>query len=354
MWMPRIGREAAAWRGIVIMVCCLLTYTSFSRTTSTFRNASESDMRSFYPFVLLTLVLGLWVVSVSAQDAKPPSQSPAASANASGDKAAIDENPVTVKTTSDSQTKKPVDNDPLFGVPPLPPGKTSLVGGTVAKIDGVHNRLGVKVFGHGGRWDVVFDERTHFYRDGSETTFEHVKKGDRVYVDTMLDGHQILARNVRVVTKLGASDARGQVTAFNGGVMTVHDDLSAKAVQFRVGSETQVKGPSTNASINDIQAGSLVAVQFAPGLDGGGVARKITILAAPGQSVTFAGKVMHLDLRNNQLAIENETDSKTYEVALEKNSLPSDLMVGSQVTVAAVFDGRQYKANSISVSKSGQ
>lgn len=282
-----------------------------------------------------------------AQDAaKPAAQTPVASD--STDNSIVDENPVTVKTTSDSTRKKP-DNDPLFGVPPLPKGKTSLVGGIVTKIDGVHNRMTVKVF-DGGRWTVAFDERTHFYLDGAETTFEKVKKGERVYVDTMLDGHHVFARNVHIVTKTGSAGASGQVTAFNNGVMTVRDDLSAHPVQFHVDNQTLVKQDGRVSSIGEIQPGSLISVQLAPGKENQEMAREVTILASPGQSVTFDGIVRNVDLRNNQLAIENHSDNKTYEVALDGDQgIPSNLMVGSEVTVAAVFDGRGYKADSIKV-----
>ena len=290
---------------------------------------------------------------------KPSSQAATSEASAAtntsvaADRSLVDENPVTVKTTSDNQRKKGLDNDPVLGVPPLPQGKTSLVGGTVANIDGVHNRLSVKVFGKGGKWNVAFDERTHFFVDGAETTFEKVKKGERVYVDTMLDGHRIFARNVHIVTKTGPASARGQVTDVGDRSMTVQDALSDRPVHFRIDNNTQVKREgATSASLNDVQPGSLIAVQFSPGTEGRGTAREITILAAPGQSVTFAGTVRHLDLRNNQLAVENRTDNKTYEITFDgEKNIPADLMVGSEVTIAAVFDGREYKASSISVSK---
>jgi hypothetical protein len=317
-------------------------------------------MSRFYPSVLFLAVFlfgssfSVFAQGTSQQSATKPT-SPAATAATSnsgaisGDESSVDENPVTVKTSSDSTSKKPVDTDPLFGVPPLPKGKTSLVGGTVAKIDGVHNRLGVKVF-DGGKWTVAFDERTHFYRDGAETTFEKVKKGDRVYVDTMLDGHQIFARNVHVITKNGPASASGQVTAFNNGVMIVDDDLSSRPVRFRVDGETQVKRDGGAATISEVQPGSLVTVRFAPGVANRGVAREVTILASPGQAVTFDGTVRNIDLRSKELAIENHIDSKTYEVAVDGDpGIPDNLMVGSEVTVAAVFDGRGYKAKSIAV-----
>jgi hypothetical protein len=132
--------------------------------------------------------------------------------------------------------------------------------------------------------------------------------------------------------------------------MVVHDDLSARPVQFRVDGETTVMRDGAAASIGDVQTGSLVTVHFAPGGANRGVAREVTILAAPGQAVTFDGTVRNVDLRNNQLAVENHTDSKTYEISVDgEQGIPSNLSVGSEVTVAAVFDGRGYKARSIAV-----
>jgi len=306
-------------------------------------------MRRFYPSASSALVfIGLLCTWATAQNpAQAGTQSSGtASIAATAD---VDQNPVTVKTTSDSNSKKPIDTDPIFGVPPLPKGKTSLVGGRVAHIDGVHNRLTVKVF-NGGKWNIAFDERTHFYIDGAETTFANIKKGERVYVDTMLDNHQIFARNVHIITKSGPASASGQVVAYNNGVMTIRDDLSARPVQFRIDGQTRVMRDGSPASAAALQPGSLIAVQFSPDTPNRGVAREVKILAAPGQSVTFFGKVTNVDLRNRQLAVENHTDNKTYEIAMDGDqTIPSNLTVGSEVSVAAVFDGRGYKAQSISV-----
>lgn len=305
-------------------------------------------MRSSYSSVfLLLLVSGFWLTSAAQNTPNKAPQSSAVSAQSNSATEDADA-PTTVKTTSDSTSKQPVDTDPVFGVPPLPKGVTTLVGGTVTGIDGVHNRLGVKVFG-GGKWTVAFDERTHFYRDGAETTFEKIKKGDRVYVDTMLDNHQIFARNVHVVTHTGPADASGQVTAFNNGQITLRDDLSAQPVQFHVDSNTQVKRNGVASSVSDIQPGSLITVEFSPNGVNRGTAREISILALPGQTFTVVGKVMNLDLRDNQIAVQNDVDQKIYDIALDRGRLPQNVTVGSQVTVAAVFDGRQYKASSIAV-----
>ena len=300
-------------------------------------------MRRFYPSVLLFLLVSGWWVSSPAQNATGEAQAADASHSTT---TSSDDAPVTVQTTPDS--KKAVDTDPVFGVPPLPKSVTTLVGGTVAGIDGVHNRLGLKIFG-GGRWTVAFDERTHFYRDGTEITFEKIRKGDRVYVDTMLDNHRIFARNVHVVTHTGAADAAGQVTAFNNGQITLRDDLSSQPMQFSVDGGTRVMRNGVALSIRDLRPGSIVNVQFSSDGLNRGTAREITILASPGQTFTFAGRVMNLDLRNNQIAVQNDVDQKTYDLALERDRLPQNLTIGSEVTVAAVFDGKQYKASSIAV-----
>jgi hypothetical protein len=305
-------------------------------------------MRRFYPLVLAFL-LSLPFVSAYAQHdpALPMAKSAADQDKQSQGQPAPEEMPVTVKP-NDTGSKKTADPDP-FGVPALPKGKTSLIGGRVSKLDGVHDKIRVKIFG-GGQWEMAFDERTHFFRDGVETTFENVKKGDRVYVDTMLDGHRILARNVRVVTHTGGADARGQVMAFGDGMMSMRDDLSAQPVHFRVSDSTVVERDGRVASLADVRPGSLITVQFSPDKANRGVARQITVLAAPGETVMFAGKVMHLDLSAGTLSVQNRVDNRTYDIALDRQGrVPANLLVGSDVTVATVFDGRQYKASNINV-----
>jgi hypothetical protein len=305
-------------------------------------------MRSFYPFLLAAVIA---ILPVSAHSQQRPQQP---MSTAQQPEQPIEEMPTTVHPDA-SEKKRPTDTDPFMGVPALPSGKTSMIGGTVSKIDGVHNKMNVKIFGKGGQWDLAFDERTHFYRDGVETTFENVKKGDRVYVDTMLDGHRILARNVRVVTNTGPANARGQVTSYGDGMIEIRDDLSSRPVRFQVTSDTRVQRDGHTASLADVREGSLITVQFLPEKENRGVAKTITVVAAPGENFTFAGKVTHLDLRAGLLAIENRTDSKTYDIAFDReHNLPSNLMVGSNVKVAAIFDGKQYKASQIDVASSAR
>lgn len=286
------------------------------------------------PLVFAIVIVILAALAAAQQNAKsdPPAQATEISAGAPASPEATDV------------------NDPLFGVPPLPKGHTSLLGGTVQKIDRIRNHVTVKPFGNSKKVTVAFDERTHIYRDGVEVTERGIERGDRVYVDTMQDDARVFARNIRVVTHLTPANARGQIMSYDAhdGLMTVQDELSSMPVSFRITQETTVKGAGADAA-RDLVPGSLVAVRFSPEQRDLGVAREVSVLAVPGTSFIFIGKVRHLDLRTGTLAVENQTDNKTYELQFQPGVVGDNVMVGSDVTVSALFDGNGYQAKTISV-----
>ena len=283
-------------------------------------------MKRFYPWIVLVLACAVLGGRAAGQQKNPPAKSTIGPDNPAA--------------------------DPLFDVPPLPTSKISLVGGRVAKIDRVRNRLTVQVYG-GGKMEMSFDERSHIYRDGVETTQLGIRKGDRVYVDTQLDGTKVFARNIRVDTTTTPADARGQIVAFDArtGTMQLRDDLSSEEVNFQVNPETGIQHAGKAATLADLKPGTLVAVRFSPEEAKGGLAREISILAMPGSSFVFAGKVTYLDLHLGTFAVNNGTDQKTYELHFDPASTPAadQLVVGAEVTVRAVFDGTRYVASHITV-----
>jgi hypothetical protein len=198
---------------------------------------------------------------------------------------------------------------------------------------------------------VFVDERSHIYRDGGETTVLGIRKNDRVYVDTMLDGARVFAKNVRVETQTGVAEVRGQVTAVNRekGTVTVRDELSTQPVTFAVGSSTQYSAYKGSANSNDLQPGSLVDVQFALGKDKHDVAQEVILLAKPGDTYVFSGVVTNIDLRSSTLALENRSDDQTYELHFDQSAVDDrdKLKVGSEVTAHVVFNGKQYTANDL-------
>ena len=252
----------------------------------------------------------------------------------------------TKTTVDDTATMDP--NDPMFGVPKMPKGKVALIGGVVEKTDPIRQRLTLRVFGNNKRMMLGYDERSHIYRDGVEGTYKSVQPGERVYVDSMLDGTKLFARNIRVVTTLRPADARGQILNYNPrtGVMTVRDDLSSAPVTFRVSKETQVKGTGADSNI-DLVPGSLVTVHFSSDHRKRDTAQEVTVLAMPGNLFTFVGKVRHLDVKDGTIAVENMSDNKTYELQFDPGTIGDDVTIGSDVEISAEFQRHGYKAKTI-------
>lgn len=258
-------------------------------------------------------------------------------------------------TTPYSANAEDNPNDPLLEPPPLPKGKATLIGGIATGVDHVRNHITIQPFGRGQKVKVVVDERSNIYRNGAPTTILGVRKGDRVYVDTLLDpaDNKILAKNVRVVTDTGLAEVRGQVIATNlgKGTVTVRDLLSTKPVTFSVSSGTSYNSTKGAAIASDVQLGSLIDVEFSPRRGDRDIARAITVVAKPGDNYVFSGVVSHLDMRTDSMFIDNKSDDQSYELRFTPADVADlqQLKVGNEVTARAVFDGKQYKASSIRI-----
>ena len=266
--------------------------------------------------------------------------------------------PSSTGSTSNSAAAEDNPYDPYLEPPPLPKGKATLIGGIATTVDHVRNHITVEPFGGGKKVKVFVDERSHIYRNGVETTVLGVHKGDRVYIDTMLDpaNNKIFAKNLRVITDTGLAEVRGQVVATNPGkgTVTVRDQLSAKPVTFSLSSGTSYNSTKGQANASDVQPGSLIDVQFSPRRGDRDMARVITVVAKPGDNYVFAGVVSHLDLRTDSMFIDNKSDDQSYELHFTPAAVADmeQLKVGSQVTARAIFDGKQYQANNITIDNS--
>jgi hypothetical protein len=258
--------------------------------------------------------------------------------------------PVT-KTLGGGGLVDPNDVADLLAPKPLQPSKLSLIGGTVKSIDQIRDNMTIQVY-DAGSMRLKFDQRTHFYRDGKETTQLTVKKGDRVYLDTQLFEGKVFAKNVHVESGSRSADASGQIVSFNpkSGDMVVQDQLAGSSVKFRVDPQTTIKNGESKTTASALRPGSLVAVKFSPRSRSTGSAEEVSIIAAPGTSFTYFGRVTHLDVRSGLLAIENQADGKVYDVHFDSSTrIPDNLTVGSQVTAVAMFRGHDYVAQSIEV-----
>jgi hypothetical protein len=242
--------------------------------------------------------------------------------------------------------------DPILDPGPLPSKPLSLIGGTVKKADAVRNRVVIQPFGGGKEVSVMFDDRSHIYRNGAAATVLGIHRGDRVYVDTMTLDHKVFARTVRVETATGPVEAHGQVLHFDPAshMVQVRESLTSQTVSFFVTDRTVLHKKNGSATVSDLIPGTLLDAVFTQGRKGG-IADAVTILAVPGSGYVFVGRITNVDVARGLLAVENNSDQRSYELRYNPAQVPErdNLRVGAKVTVHAVFDGTSYLADSIAI-----
>ena len=265
--------------------------------------------------------------------------------------------PATEKSANSTSQQTVVSADSLLPeLPPLPHGKATLVGGSIARLDRVRDQLTVQVFG-GQDMKILFDERTRVYRDGTHASQRDLEPGQKVYVETTLDGSKIFARNIRVITHSSLGESQGQVVDYNrqSGELLLRDQLAPEPLKLRVLPSTIISREGQSGP-GEIVPGALISVEFQPGDHGRRDARRISILATPGTSFTFAGQVAYLDMHSGTLVLIDPRDNKRYEISFDpdRTAVPASLREGSEVTVSASFDGSRYVASTIAAVHSPQ
>jgi hypothetical protein len=234
---------------------------------------------------------------------------------------------------------------------PVPGAKATLVGGTIERLDRVRDQVTVQVFG-GGRMNALFDPRTRVFLAGKEATLADLKVGERVYLETMLDDGTVFARAIRLKATAAAGESQGIVLKYriDRGELTLRDAISPSPVHVRINSSTKFMQGDRAVAASVLTAGSLVSVTFNSEGNGRDIARQISILALPGTRYTFAGQVVHIDLRTGLLVLNSSIDHKTYEIYLDPSVPPDDnLHPGSNVTVVTSFEGSRYVARILTI-----
>jgi hypothetical protein len=230
----------------------------------------------------------------------------------------------------------------------LPRGKTSLVRGVLKRSDPVHDQLIIRAFG-GGDVRVAFDPRTQMMAGDQRTPFTSLPVGSVVSVDTVMDGGKLFAVSIRSGTST-ASEMDGQVVRYDAGKsqLILRDPMSPDNFSVKVTSSSVLLNQGKASSAQNLVAGTLVRAWFS------GAQRNVTkleILAEPGHSFTFQGKVIAVDLRARVLSLSNDTDDSIRELAID--SLNSDslalLKENANVRIVAEFDGERYKVQSLSL-----
>jgi len=258
-----------------------------------------------------------------------------------------------VKTTAPTNSADAV-LDPaslIPDLPPLPRSKASLIGGTIKKVDRVRDQLTLQIFG-AGKMKVLFDPRTQIFRGETPGSTPDLHLGDRVYVDTILDGSNIFAKNIRVAGAAADGHSQGVVVSYHAdkNELVLRDLLSPDPVKLRLTSDTLLVQDGRPAFASQLVPGTLVDVNFVTQKNSRDL-RQISILAVPGSDFTFGGEVVSLDLHIGLLVLKSSSDHKTYEIYLDPSVITIDdrLRSGADVTTVANFDGSRYVARSLTV-----
>jgi hypothetical protein len=329
-----------------VLASTVLAAASYGQTPP-----AEPEPRS----AVLALTTSAASSSAPANDSAAPAPSASARTNAAPTEPATVE-PGTIEPSSNipSETEADAALNPATLLPdlaPLPRHKTSLIGGTVAKLDRVRDDVTVQVFG-GGKLKIYFDPRTHFYTEGNDASVSDLHPGDRVSIDTILDGNTIFARNIRL-HKTAPGQSQGIVLSYrpDKGELTLRDALSPQPLTLHLTSTTRLMNGTRVAGPGDLIRGTLVSVQFASQRDEHATAEEVSVLAVPGTSFTFAGRVTALDLSSGLLVLTASTDGKTYDLHLDPatTTIDSQLRPGIDITVEARFEGDRYVAESLAV-----
>jgi len=285
------------------------------------------------------------IVSLSTSNNEP-----ASSASAEGIK------PETPQPAEDNSSIV-VDPASLLPDPPaVPKANATLVGGTIARLDRVRDVVTVRVFG-GGLVKALFDPRTHVFRGAREVTIADLQPGDRIYLDTILDGDTVFARAIRLNATTASGESQGVVVRYrpDRGQLTIRDGIAPMPVQVTVDASTKFSQGGRAVSSQLLVQGALVRVNFDSRGSARGVAREIAILALPGTRYTFTGQVVHIDLRQGLLVINSSTDHKTYEIYLNAGiTLDDSLQPGAVVTVEANYQDSHYVAGNIAINSQGR
>lgn len=301
------------------------------------------------PRVALTLSL---LAGIAYGQAEPSQSAVSAPATTPSSSAAIQPSNEAVQPVEEGSATEIDPASLLPDLPSLPHAKASLIGGRIERLDRVRDQITVQVFG-GGKMNVAFDPRTHIYRGSDLASTSDLHRGDRVYFDTILDGSTVFARNIRIKITTSAGESQGTVISYRAdrGELLIRDALSPQPLKVHLTAQTRILDGGRDASASELTPGTLLALKFGPQNKGSDVAQEVSVLAIPGTSFTFAGRVTGLDLSTGLLVLISDTDGKTYEIRLDLSTIGvnNNLHPGADVTTVANFDGTHYVARNLTV-----
>ncbi|HET8635530.1 MAG TPA: hypothetical protein VFL96_01630 [Acidobacteriaceae bacterium] len=241
-------------------------------------------------------------------------------------------------------------------LPPPPSGTATVMGGVIRDLDPVRDQFKLDVFGGGKPVKVLFDARTRIFRDGKPVKVRDLHTNDHASVETTLDGDNIYALSIHMLSKAPEGQMQGQVLDFDPGkgIATLAAALSSQPIKLYIPPNTpiarvgQTHFTAARSGAAQLEPGDLISAKFTSGDDGNGVAQQISILATPGSTFIFSGNITDLDMHSGLLVITDPRYNDTY--SLYFNPLvfrDADLHTGDSVRVSARFNGKRYEVSTI-------
>lgn len=246
----------------------------------------------------------------------------------------------------------------LPSLPPLPAGKSTVIGGEIRNVDPVLDRFNLQVIGQ-KPMRILFDERTQIFRDGKRIRVADLRSNEHASVQTVLDGTDVFAISIHMLSQTPEGEFQGHVLNYNpdSGELMVNSAMSGEPFKLLVRADTSVVREGQGAFVSersgpaDLTNGALISATFQSDKDGRAVANKIAVLAIPGSAFVFSGKLSSLDMHTGLLVLLDPRDERSYTISFDPGRFPASakLRQGDQVRVSAGYDGSRYVAETISI-----
>jgi hypothetical protein len=241
-------------------------------------------------------------------------------------------------------------------LPPLPRGKSTVLGGEIQKVDPVRDQITLGVYGD-KPVKIFFDERTQLYRDGSRIPLHDLSLSEHASVQTILDGTDVFAVSIHILSQSPEGEYQGRVLSYNPGrgEMTIESGADGRSFKLLITEGTTITRQgqhgfsSGRSGVSDLEKGALVSVKFKSNKEGRGTASEVAILATPGSEFVFSGNVSSLDLHAAFMVLEDPRDGKTYQIFFDpgRTLAAHDLRLGEYLRVNVNYDGTRYTATEI-------
>lgn len=232
------------------------------------------------------------------------------------------------------------------------------MGGEIRKVDPVRDVLILKVYGQ-KPVRILFDERTQFFQDGKKISLRSLRPADHASVQTILDGTDIFALSVHVLSKSPEGDYQGHVLNYDPQTteLAISAGMSRQPMKILVPPATPIVREGQPAftagqsGLSDLVKGALITVRFVADKSARGVATQISVLAIPGAEFVFIGNVTALDTHTGTLTLVDPRDDQSYPISFNASNLPETekLRLGQHVIVTTNFDGSGYVAKAITL-----